>query len=120
LRGACLIGVDLRGADLRSADFIGADFRDADIRGADLSGGMFLTPSQLCAATGDRGTRLPRSLSRPTRWLSGAGAEFPQPRKLVASTRRPRTQPTRRESTHEGRRGPLGPGDEGLSGSVRK
>ncbi|MBT2400619.1 pentapeptide repeat-containing protein [Streptomyces sp. ISL-100] len=68
LRGAYLIGADLRGADLRVADLIGADFRDADLSGADLAGSFFLTQSQLNAAKGDAGTRLPPALTRPSHW----------------------------------------------------
>jgi uncharacterized protein YjbI with pentapeptide repeats len=68
LRGAYLIGADLRGADLRMADLIGADFRDADLRGANLTESIFLIQSQLDAAKGDIETKLPPSLTRPTRW----------------------------------------------------
>lgn len=68
LGGAYLIGADLRDADLRVADLIGADFRGADLRGADLSDSIFLTRSQLGAAGGDAGTKLPPSLTRPTHW----------------------------------------------------
>lgn len=68
LRGACLVAADLRGADLRVADLTGADLRDADLRGADLTGSIFLTQSQLNAARGDRGTKLPPTLARPTHW----------------------------------------------------
>ncbi|WP_028814932.1 pentapeptide repeat-containing protein [Streptomyces flavidovirens] len=68
LRGAYLIGADLRGADLRVTDLIGADFRDADLSGADLTGSFFLTQSQLNAAKGDPGTRLPPALTRPSHW----------------------------------------------------
>lgn len=68
LRGAYLIGADLRGADLRLADLIGADFRDADLRGADLTESFFLTQSQLNAAKGNAGTKLPSSLTRPSHW----------------------------------------------------
>jgi uncharacterized protein YjbI with pentapeptide repeats len=70
LRGAYLIGADLRGADLGTADLIGADLRGADLRGADLTGSIFLTQSQLDAAKGDLGTKLPPSLTRPTHWPS--------------------------------------------------
>jgi len=70
LRGAYLIGADLRAADLRMADVIGADFRGADIRGADLTGSIFLIQSQLDAAKGDAGTRLPPPLTRPAHWLA--------------------------------------------------
>ena len=68
LRGAYLIRADLRGADLRLADLIGADVRGADLRGADLRGSIFLTQSQLDAANGDTGTRLPHSLTHPGHW----------------------------------------------------
>ena len=69
LRGACLIGADLSGADLRGADFTGADLRGTDLSGADLTGSIFLTQSQLDAAKGDPGTKLPASLRRPAHWL---------------------------------------------------
>ncbi|MFC8129292.1 pentapeptide repeat-containing protein [Streptomyces sp. NPDC057302] len=68
LRGAYLIAADLRGADLRQADLIGADLRDADLRGADLTGSIFLTQSQVNAAKGDAGTKLPPALARPSHW----------------------------------------------------
>lgn len=68
LRGAHLIGADLRRADLRLADLTGADLRGADLAGADLTGALFLTQSQLDAATGDRATRLPASRVRPAHW----------------------------------------------------
>jgi uncharacterized protein YjbI with pentapeptide repeats len=78
LRGAYLIGADLRGADLRVADLIGADLRGAHLGGADLSDSIFLTQSQLDAATGDAGTRLPPSLTRPAHWArSGEPAAHP-------------------------------------------
>lgn len=68
LRGALLMGADLRGADLRRADLTGADLRDADLAGADLRDALFLTQSQLHAARGSAGTRLPRALARPPSW----------------------------------------------------
>jgi uncharacterized protein YjbI with pentapeptide repeats len=68
LRGAYLIAADLTGADLRTADLTGTDLRDADLRGADLTGSIFLTQSQLNAANGDAGTKLPPSLTRPAHW----------------------------------------------------
>jgi uncharacterized protein YjbI with pentapeptide repeats len=71
LRAARLIGARLTGADLRVADLTGADLRDADLSGADLRGSLFLSQSQLDAATGDTRTRLPSSLTRPAHW-SGA------------------------------------------------
>ena len=72
LRGAYLIGADLRGADLRRADLLGADLRAADLRGADLTGALFLIQPQLTSATGDAGTRLPVSLTRPAHWAAPA------------------------------------------------
>ena len=68
LRGAYLIAANLRGADLRMVDLIGTDLRDADLRGADLTGSIFLTQSQLNAAKGDKDTKLPPTLARPTHW----------------------------------------------------
>lgn len=69
LRGARLICAGLGGADLSLADLTGADLRGADVRGADLARSLFLTQSQLDAALGDTGTRLPPSLARPAHWL---------------------------------------------------
>ncbi|HWD81602.1 MAG TPA: pentapeptide repeat-containing protein [Kribbella sp.] len=70
LRGAYLIAADLRNADLRQADLIGADLRDADLSGADLTGALFLTQSQVNAARGDRTTRLPKAVTRPSHWIA--------------------------------------------------
>jgi hypothetical protein len=72
LRGAYLIAADLRDADLRQADLIGADLRDADLRGADLTGALFLTQAQVNAARGDRATKLPDAVSRPSHWSESA------------------------------------------------
>jgi len=47
---------------------IGADLRGADIRGADLTETLFLIQSQLDAAKGDAGTRLPPLLTYPAHW----------------------------------------------------
>jgi uncharacterized protein YjbI with pentapeptide repeats len=74
LRGACLIGADLAGADLRLADLTGADLRGADLGGADLTTSIFLAQSQIDAAKGDPGTRLPPSLASPAHWPPSAGA----------------------------------------------
>jgi hypothetical protein len=68
LRGAYLIGARLQGADLAVADLTGADLRGADLSGADLSASIFVTQAQIDAATGDPGTRLPPSLTRPAHW----------------------------------------------------
>src|ERR1022692_1882474 len=76
LRGARLIGADLSGADLRGADLTGADLRGADLSGADLTGSIFLTQSQLDAAKGDPGAKLPPSLISPAHWQpSAAGGQ---------------------------------------------
>jgi hypothetical protein len=71
LRGALLIGADLRGADLTGADLIGADLRAARLGGADLRGALFVTPTQVAAADGDAGTRLPPDVPRPAHWAGG-------------------------------------------------
>jgi hypothetical protein len=68
LRGTYLIGADLREADLREADLLGADLRNANVSGADLTAVLFLTQFQLNAAKGDRLTRFPDTLTRPTHW----------------------------------------------------
>lgn len=68
LRGALLIGADLRGTDLRLADVAGADLRGANLAGADLREALFVTLSQLEAATGDQATLLSPSLARPAHW----------------------------------------------------
>ncbi|MEV8638411.1 pentapeptide repeat-containing protein [Streptosporangium sp. NPDC051023] len=68
LRGAYLIGADLRQADLTMADLTGADLRGADLRGTDLAESIFLIQSQLDAAKGDAGTKLPPALTRPAHW----------------------------------------------------
>ena len=68
LRGAYLTGAYLSGADLRTADLTGADLRGADLSGADLAASLFLTQSQLEAATGDLTTKLPPALAPPAHW----------------------------------------------------
>jgi hypothetical protein len=68
LRGAYLLGANLAGVDLTVADLTGADLRGADLRGADLSGSLFVTQSQLDAATGNAATRLPSLLTAPSHW----------------------------------------------------
>jgi hypothetical protein len=68
LRGAILIGADLRGVDLTAADLTGADLRGADLRGADLGRALFLTPSQVVSARGDRTTVLPLPTPHPAHW----------------------------------------------------
>jgi uncharacterized protein YjbI with pentapeptide repeats len=72
LRGALLVGADLAGVDLSYADVTGADLRGANLRGADLAAALFLSQPQLDAAHGDAGTKIPRRLARPARWLRPA------------------------------------------------
>ena len=68
LRGALLLGADLRRADLRLADLAGADLRGADLSGADLRGTLFVTVSQLEAATRRPGDAPLAPLARPAHW----------------------------------------------------
>jgi len=68
LRGAYLIAADLKNTDLRGADFIGADLRDANLSRANLSTSMFLTQMQINSAKGDKETKLPSYLQRPSHW----------------------------------------------------
>jgi uncharacterized protein YjbI with pentapeptide repeats len=68
LRGSYLLGANLSGASLAVADLTGADLRGANLGGADLSASIFLVQSQLDAATGNPGTRVPPSLARPAHW----------------------------------------------------
>ncbi|MFF2050345.1 pentapeptide repeat-containing protein [Leifsonia sp. NPDC058194] len=68
LRGALLIAADLRGTDLSSAELLGADLRDARLDGADLRDAVYVTQTQVNAATGDGRTRLPAGLARPSHW----------------------------------------------------
>ncbi len=67
-----LIGADLRGAKLGKADLAGADLRGANLAGADLRGALFVTQSQLEAASGNPGTRLSPALTRPAHWVNRA------------------------------------------------
>lgn len=68
LRGALLIAADLRDADLSFAELLGADLRDARVDGADLRRALYLTQTQVNAATGDARTLLPEGLARPSHW----------------------------------------------------
>lgn len=70
LRGAYVIAADLRGADLRDADMIGADLRDAQVADADLSTALFVAQTQLNAARGNAGTKIPPGLERPAHWAN--------------------------------------------------
>jgi hypothetical protein len=49
LRGAVLVGADLRGARLERADLTGADLRGALVDHGGLADALFVTPSQLAA-----------------------------------------------------------------------
>ncbi|KAB7673084.1 pentapeptide repeat-containing protein [Bacillus sp. B1-b2] len=68
LRGVLLIGADLRESDLQYTDLIGADLRDTDIRGTNLLNCIFLTQVQINAAIGDKHTKIPEYLVKPTHW----------------------------------------------------
>jgi hypothetical protein len=70
LRGSLLIGADLRGSDLRDADLLGADLRGADLGAADLTDALFVTGPQLAGARGDRSTRIPAAVRRPSHWVT--------------------------------------------------
>lgn len=67
-RGAYLIAADMRNADLRAVSFIGADLRDADLSGANLSTSMYVTQMQMNSAHGDKTTKLPPHIQRPSHW----------------------------------------------------
>jgi uncharacterized protein YjbI with pentapeptide repeats len=49
LRGAVLVGADLRGADLGLADLTGSDLRGALVDGPGLRDALFVTPAQLAS-----------------------------------------------------------------------
>lgn len=68
LRGAYLIGARLQGANLAGADVMGADLRGADARAALLEEALYLTQSQVSAASGDAQTLLPAAIVRPEHW----------------------------------------------------
>jgi uncharacterized protein YjbI with pentapeptide repeats len=67
-RGALLIEARLADADLHLVDLLGADVRGADLSGARLTASLFVTPTQLGGAIGDRRTTLPPGLERPAHW----------------------------------------------------
>ena len=68
LRRAYLIGARLQGADLTGANVMGVDLRGADVRAARLEEALYLTQSQVNAASGDGRTRLPAAVMRPGHW----------------------------------------------------
>ncbi len=68
LRGASLLGADLRAVNLRFADVTGADLRAANAAGVDLSETLFLSQSQVDAMNGDGETQLPPQRTRPSHW----------------------------------------------------
>jgi hypothetical protein len=57
LRGAVLVGADLRGARLERADLTGADLRGARVDPATLRDALFVTPAQHAAAVVESGPR---------------------------------------------------------------
>lgn len=63
-----LIAANLSRCSLYGANFLGADMRDCNLKNADLSESIFLTQSQISAAVGNSGTKLPAALSRPGAW----------------------------------------------------
>jgi uncharacterized protein YjbI with pentapeptide repeats len=65
LRRADLSGADLRRADLRGAHFEGAELLGTNLQGADLSFATGLTREQLSRARLDATTRLPAELNVP-------------------------------------------------------
>ena len=65
LRQADLSGADLRRADLRGAHFEGAELLGTNLQGADLSFATGLTREQLTRARLDTTTRLPAELNVP-------------------------------------------------------
>jgi uncharacterized protein YjbI with pentapeptide repeats len=68
LRGALLLAAQLAGADLYRADLLGADLRGADLSDARLTDALYLTQTQIGAASGDRRTSIPGDLDRPAHW----------------------------------------------------
>lgn len=70
LSGALLIAADLKGCDLSGCDLLGADLRDANICSADLSRSIYITQTQINSAIGNKDTKLPENIIRPTeRWI---------------------------------------------------
>ncbi|MGE4484168.1 MAG: pentapeptide repeat-containing protein [Oscillospiraceae bacterium] len=65
-----LIAADLRGCNLYGVNFLGADMRDANLDDTDLSQSVFLTQMQVNSARGNRGTKLPPALFKPTSWAN--------------------------------------------------
>jgi hypothetical protein len=70
-----LFDTDLSRANLRDADLSAAWFHDTDLFGAELQGANLsrakgLTQEQLNMAKGDKMTKLPKGLQRPTAWLA--------------------------------------------------
>ncbi|WP_444642500.1 pentapeptide repeat-containing protein [Caproiciproducens sp. R1] len=63
-----LIAADLEGCSLDKTVFLGADLRDANLKNTDLSRSVFLTQMQINSAKGNRNTRLPDGLRRPSAW----------------------------------------------------
>ncbi|WP_444658859.1 pentapeptide repeat-containing protein [Caproiciproducens sp. R2] len=63
-----LIAADLEGCSLDRTVFLGADLRDANLKNTDLSRSVFLTQMQINSAKGNRNTRLPAGLRRPSAW----------------------------------------------------
>jgi hypothetical protein len=70
LQEANLRGADLEKAELQDAFFQDAFFQDANLLRAYLQGALYLTQAQIEDALGDKNTRLPERLPKPTTWNS--------------------------------------------------
>jgi uncharacterized protein YjbI with pentapeptide repeats len=73
LSGALLSRADLSRANLTQADLSaakmwGANLNGAHLNEADLTGAEGLTQEQVDEADGDRNTKLPKGLNRPSSW----------------------------------------------------
>lgn len=68
LAGTVLIGANLKNADLTGANLIGADLRDANLSGANLRNCLFITQGQINGAQGNKQTKLPPEIKRPSWW----------------------------------------------------
>ena len=63
-----IIAANLKECRLRGAILLGADMRDAIIEDTDLSECLFLTQMQINSAKGNSNTKIPAGLSRPSSW----------------------------------------------------
>ena len=90
-----LIGANLKGANLSFANLTEADLSEANLEGADLTGALCVettlnganlsgadlsqvrkvTPDKIITAKGDKDTKLPNHLERPSHWLKPEARE---------------------------------------------